>query len=171
MDPIQIITNTQIHTPCNTGPKPHWLVVLPPKRHHHLLDYEGTIADRVHGSTHDKQAITSQSRTIHFLSWCISIRLEDPCTPAIPIQGQNWIIACYVVSLICRETLTGTRIQHATLMGYIKQALALHIDRGLPNPRLADIDYIKIMSNAVKKYEDVPKCQEMISDSMFHFIA
>ena len=56
-------------------------------------------------------------------------------------------------------------------MGYIKQALALHTDRGLPNPRLADIDYIKIMSNAVKKYESVPKRQEMISDGMFHFIA
>ncbi len=55
-------------------------------------------------------------------------------------------------------------------MGYIKQAIALHIGRGMPNPRLAVIDYIKIMSNAVKKYEDVPKCKEMISDGMFHFI-
>ncbi len=69
------------------------------------------------------------------------------------------------------ETLTDARIRHATLMGYIKQAIALHIDCGMPNPRLAVIDYIKIMSSAVKKYEDVPKCQEMISDGMFHFIA
>ena len=69
------------------------------------------------------------------------------------------------------ETLTGARIQHATLMGYIKQELALHINRVLPNPRLTDLDYIKIMSNAVKKFVDVPKCQEMISDGMFHFIA
>ena len=69
------------------------------------------------------------------------------------------------------ETLTGARIQHATLMGYIKQAMALHINRGMPNPRLAVIDYIKIMSSAVKKYEDVPKDQEMISDGMFHFVA
>ena len=75
------------------------------------------------------------------------------------------------MALIRGDTLTGIWIRHATLMGYIKQALALHTDRGLPNPRLADIDYIKIMSNAVKKYESVPKRQEMISDGMFHFIA
>ncbi len=56
-------------------------------------------------------------------------------------------------------------------MGYIKQALALHTNRGLPNPKLVDLDYIKIMTNAVKKHEDVPKCQEIISDGMFHFIA
>jgi len=84
---------------------------------------------------------------------------------------RNWIVACYSVALIRGDTLTGIRIRHATLMGYIKQALALHTARGLPNPRLADIDYIKIMSNAVKKYESVPKRQEMISDGMFHFIA
>ena len=110
-------------------------MVLPPKCCHHLLDYGGTIKDRVHGSTHDKQAITNQSRMIHFLSWCNTIGLEDPCTPAVSIQGQNWTIAFYVVSLIHGETLTGVRIQHATLMGYIKQALALHTGRGLPNPK------------------------------------
>ncbi len=73
---------------------------------------------------------------------------------------MHWIIACYVVALICGITLTGIRIRHTTLMGYIKQALALHTDRGRPNPKLVDLDYIKIMTNAVKKYQDIPKCQE-----------
>ena len=73
--------------------------------------------------------------------------------------------------LIRWETLTGIRIRHATLMGYIRQALALHTDRGLPNPKLVDLDYIKIMTNTVKKYINGSKCQEMISDGMFHFIA
>ena len=57
------------------------------------------------------------------------------------------------------------------LLGYIKQALSLHTGHGLPNSRLADLDYIKIISSTVKKYEDVPKHQEMISNGMFHFIA
>ena len=57
------------------------------------------------------------------------------------------------------------------LMGYLKQALSLHANHGLPNPKLADLDYIKIMTNTVKKYETVPKQQEMISNSMFHYIA
>ena len=62
------------------------------------------------------------------------------------------------------------RIRHATLLGYIKQAVTLHTDRGLPNPQQVDINYIKVMTNAIKKYETVPKRKEMISDSMFHYI-
>jgi hypothetical protein len=27
------------------------------------------------------------------------------------------------------------------------------------------------MTNAIKKYKTVPKCKEMISDNMFHYIA
>ena len=74
------------------------------------------------------------------------------------------------MTLIRGQTITCARIRHATLLGYIKQSVSLHTDRGLPNPHQADIDYIKIMTNAVKKFETVPKRKEMISDSMFHYI-
>ena len=57
------------------------------------------------------------------------------------------------------------------VMGYTKQALFLHNNRGLPNPKLADLDNNKIMTNTVKKYRYVPKHQEMISNGMFHFIS
>jgi hypothetical protein len=56
------------------------------------------------------------------------------------------------------------RIGHTTLQGYVSLALSLQVDRGLTNPSLADINYIKIMTNAVKKYKTVPKCKDMISD-------
>ena len=59
-------------------------------------------------------------------------------------------------------------ICHTTLQGYFQQALSLHMDRGLPHPTLAN-NYIKIMTNAVRKYESVPKRNEMVSDSMFHY--
>ena len=55
-------------------------------------------------------------------------------------------------------------------MGYIKQAPQLHVHRHLPSPKTADLNYIKIMTDAVKKWEAVPKRQEMISDSMFHYM-
>jgi hypothetical protein len=58
-----------------------------------------------------------------------------------------------------------------TLLGYIKQAIALHTNRGLLNLQQVDINYIKVMTNAIKKYETVPKRKEMISDSIFHSIA
>lgn len=73
--------------------------------------------------------------------------------------------------LIEGNTITGICIQHAILMGYVKQADSLHKDCGLLHPKLVAIDYIKIMTKAVKKYETVPKKQEMISDSMFHYRA
>jgi hypothetical protein len=53
------------------------------------------------------------------------------------------------------------------MMGYIKQALQLHEHQHLPNPKQKDINYIKIMTDDVKKWDEVPKHQEMISDSMF----
>ena len=56
------------------------------------------------------------------------------------------------------------------LMGYIKQKLLLHADHGLPSLILKVLDYIKIMTNAVKKYEEVLKCLEMISNGMLPFI-
>ena len=86
------------------------------------------------------------------------------------MQGHNWVLACYTVSLIRGQTITGVRIRYATLHGYIRQAPSLHTDRGLPSPHGADVNYVKIMTNAVKKYKTVPKRKEMISDSMFHYI-
>jgi hypothetical protein len=67
------------------------------------------------------------------------------------MQGCNWIIACYAVLLIRGRTITGVRISHPTLLGYIKQAVALHTDHGLSNPHQVNINYIKVMTNAVKK--------------------
>ena len=103
-------------------------------------------------------------------SCCNTIGLDNPCTPVIPLQGRNWILACYDVSLICGDTLSGICICHAMLMGYIKQALLLHADRGLLSPTLVDLGYIIIMTTTVKKYKELPKCQEMVSNGMFHFI-
>jgi hypothetical protein len=53
-------------------------------------------------------------------------------------------------------------------MGYISQAISCHTDRNLPSPRTAKLDYIKIVTDAVRKYELVPNRREMIHDVMFH---
>ena len=148
---VRISSLSRIHFAPRTGPQLAWLSALPTECRSHLIDYGHPIADRLHGSTHCKQAITDRSRKIHFLSWCHDVGLPDPCTPELPLQGRNWIIACYAVSLLRGRTITGVRIRHATLLGYIKQAVTLHIDRGLPNPQHVDINYIKVMTNAVKK--------------------
>jgi DNA-dependent RNA polymerase auxiliary subunit epsilon len=94
--------------------------------------------------------------------------LVDPCAELEDLQARNFIIACYAVSLVQGETIRATPIRHATLKGYIAQALECHAQRKLVSPLTAEVDFIKIISNAVRKYEKVPNRREMIHDSMYH---
>ena len=133
------------------------------------MHYGCSIAGRLHRSHCAKQAITDGSRKNHFLAWCSRIGLPDPCCPSSPLQARNFILACYAVSLIRGKTIRGEGffIRHATLMGYINQATRCHTDRQLPSPRTGvPIDYISLMTDAVRKYEHVPDRREMIHDPM-----
>ena len=78
---------------------------------------------------------------------------EDLVLPDQPIQAQNYLIACYAVSLVRGETLLEKKIKHATIKKYVKAACALHRDRDLPSPYQAPIDYISMVLKAVKKFE------------------
>ncbi len=107
---VRSVSHSRIPSPPRTGPQLAWLSALPPKFQPHLIDFGNPIADRMHGSTHCKQAVTDRSRKVHYLSWFNSIGLLDHCTPELPLQGRNWIVACYEVSLIHGNTIMGTRI-------------------------------------------------------------
>lgn len=72
------------------------------------------------------------------------------------LQARNFIIACYAISLVQGETLLSRKIKHATLNRYITQAISCHTDRNLPSLQSAKVDYIKIVTDAVKKYKLVP---------------
>jgi len=133
------------------------------------MNYGSSIKGRLHRSHRAKQAVTDGSRKNHFLVWCSRIGLPDPCCPTSPLQARNFILACYAVSLIRGETLKGDGffIRHATLMGYISQAVRCHTDRLLPSPRTGvPIDYVSLMTDAVRKYKKVPNRREMIHDPM-----
>ena len=43
-------------------------------------------------------------------------------------------------------------------------------DRRLPSPYNADTNYITIVLDAIKKFEDQPNCREMIHDKMVYHI-
>ena len=94
--------------------------------------------------------------------------LDDPCAEHEDLQARNFIIACYAVSLVHGETIRYIPIRYATLKGYIAQALECHTQRKLISPKEAEIDYIKIITSAVQKYEKMPNRREMIYDSMYH---
>ena len=95
------------------------------------------------------------------------MNLDDPCMATCPLQARNYIIACYAVALIQGENIKGLRLRHATLMGYVRRALQLHKDRQLPPPTSAPVNYISIMTDAVRKWELVPNRRECIHDAMF----
>jgi hypothetical protein len=95
------------------------------------------------------------------------MNVDDPCMATCPLQARNYIIACYAVALIQGKNIKGLRLRHATLMGYVRRALQLHKDRQLPPPTSAPINYISIMTDAVRKWELVPNRQECINDAMF----
>ena len=59
-------------------------------------------------------------------------------------------------------------IWHVTLMGYITQVTALHIQYGIPNPHPTDTDWVKIITGTMKNYKMVPDHWEIIRDVMFH---
>jgi hypothetical protein len=83
------------------------------------------------------------------------------------IQAHNFVIACYAVALVQGETLLSTKICHGTLKGYIKLACICHISLGLPDPRWAPTNFIKAITDVIKKYEKVPNRREMIHDAMY----
>ena len=76
-------------------------------------------------------------------------------------------MACYAVSLTTGATLQYKKIRYDTLRGYIRTAVKCHTDCKLPSPRTADIDYVAVILDAVRKYEKVPNRREMIHDAMY----
>lgn len=135
-----------------------------------LMHYGGDLASRLQRSNQSKQAVTDRARKNHFLRWCESVGVEAGGTTNPSLQARNFIIACYAVALTRGQTLLGKRIRHSTLKSYIKQAINCHTNRKLPSPALADTNYIKTITDAVKKYEQVPNRREMIHDAMFIFL-
>jgi hypothetical protein len=83
------------------------------------------------------------------------------------IQARNFVVACYAVALVEGDTLLSNKIRHSTLNNYIKLACLCHTSLGLADPRRAPINFIKTITDAVRKFEKVPNRREMIHDSMY----
>ena len=79
-------------------------------------------------------------------------------------------MACYVVALIQGENIKGLQLCHATLMGYVHCILQLHRDQNLPDSQGALINYISLMTDAIKKWEFVPDRCEVIHYAMFQHL-
>ena len=98
------------------------------------------------------------------------MEVGDPCMPNIPLKSQNYFLACYATSLVQGESITGIAVRSRTITNYIKSACALFKKRELASPLHSDIDYISVVVNALKNYEQVENRRVMITDSMTEWI-
>jgi hypothetical protein len=94
--------------------------------------------------------------------------IDNPCLAACPLQACNYIIACYIISLMNGETIKGLCLHHVTLMGYVYMFLRMHTYRSLPKlSGTAAVNYISIMKDAVRNWELIPDYCMVIQDRMF----
>lgn len=137
-----------------------------------LMPFGNVIASRMQRSNRGKQATTDRSRQNHYLEWCHSHGVTAGGTTLASLQARNFVLACYAVSLVSGETLLSRKLRHDTIKGYIRMAVRCHTDRRLPSPRQADMDFVAVILDAVRKYQSVPKRREIIHDNMFeHLVA
>ena len=127
----------------------------------------GSIIDReARRSSCSKQNNTRKARKLHFLKFCKSVGIEDPCLPRAEHEARNYLVA-YTVHLILGHTIKSIRVKHATLMKYVNAAQKFFTDRRLPDPTAGVTDdLVTPLLNAVKSYEKQPNRKEMIYDNM-----
>ena len=137
-----------------------------------LNAYGRNLSQEIARSGASKSEITLKSRQQHFVNWTTqTVGLDDPCHKQGPPQAQNYLLACWSVSLVKGETLRGQLIRKTTIDSYINAVLRLFTQRGIVNPRnSADTDLVKLILTAVGAYEQVAKRRHMISDEMMLYM-
>jgi hypothetical protein len=94
----------------------------------------------------------------------------DYCLEGAPLEGRNYILACFIVSLIQGDTILGGSLRHSSLRGYQAAVCALHAARGLPSPLSVDVDLVAPLLQTVRNYEAVPNRRDMITDAMISYM-
>ena len=95
---------------------------------------------------------------------------QHACMPVYKLEARNYLITCFVVSLIWDETIQGRSIRHTTVRNYVNTEISLHIDRSLPSPHYTGTNYIKIVLKAVSKFEKQSNQRDMVHGEMVHHI-
>ena len=103
-----------------------------PEQRTNLDDYGRYLSTEIGRSCVSRSALTERSRQNHFLGWEYdTIGLEDPCLKGGHPQGQNYLLACYLVSLVKGESIKGKMLRKKTIDRYLSAALAIFDKRGI----------------------------------------
>ncbi len=102
----------------------------------------------------------------HFLTFCCSTNVTNPCLDLPTLTDQNYFLDCYAISLIQGKTISGIAVCSNTVKNYIHAACNLFTDRGLPTPRSAKTNFIDIITRTLRNYKNIPKRCNMITNEM-----
>lgn len=113
---------------------------------------EWPVSVTAHTLKHIKDNKHGQLININVLDYATILINCLACYHAITYNPPDQGADPHPVVLLC----SGFFIHHATLMGYVSQAVRCHTNRQLPLPRVGiPINYVSLMTDAVHKYEHV----------------
>ena len=141
------------------------------------MDQGCLVIQEARQSTRNKAHSTKESRQSNFLEYCCSKGISDPTDLQYPTDQSNFLLGCYVISLLQGDSILGLNLRSATINGYCTAAASLYTEKSryLDNPfkpvdtRLSE-NYPDLLIKALSKYEDMPERQESITDAQFIYI-
>ena len=103
---------------------------------------------------------TMKSRQIHFIKWCIRVRINDPTLAELGQTQRNFVMACYAISLTSNETIFCKKIKASTISNYLTDAAKLSILNKLPDPTKNGFNqmssYIHNILREYRRWESIP---------------
>ena len=91
---------------------------------------------------------------------------HDPCLTKHPAKARNYFVACYLISLVQGDTIQGGRIKLRTIRNYLTDVEGLFAATKTNLMIVDEINYVKIVLDAIKQFEKVPNRRYMIEDTM-----
>ena len=104
--------------------------------------------------------------------------INNPCMPDATLADRNFVILCYLTSLVLGETINWQHIAYTTITKYFEAYKKLFDERTFIDAdgkekkivyRYAK-DYGSVILTALKQYEGVKNRCNMISDRMIHIL-
>ena len=111
-----------------------------------------------------------KTRQLYFIKWCIKTKIPDPTLSSFNVPQNNFIMACYTVSLTSNETVYCRTIKSATVNLYVSDATKLAVLNNKPDPSKNQLNqkstYITNVINEHKRWESMPNRREPLTYTM-----
>ena len=111
-----------------------------------------------------------KTRQLHFIKWCIKVKITEPTLALLGSTQRNFIMACYATSLTSNETIFCKTIKSSTISIYLTDAAKLSILNKLPDPTKNGFNqtshYIQNILREHRRWESIPNRREPLTYPM-----